>query len=112
MENINLTKLDKHSKIYEDSCKILELTQLTINRLISINLILWNFKGSLGSFEWSPDSSKIAYIAEQKKTSKEKCFFTSKIDNTENEEAEFLNEANYEQVICDQEFKKYLKFDK
>jgi len=72
LENINLTKLDKHSKIYEDSC-------------------------SLGSFEWSPDSSKIAYIAEQKKTSKEKCFFTSKIDNTENEKAEFLNEANYEQ---------------
>ncbi|CAF0768632.1 unnamed protein product [Brachionus calyciflorus] len=67
-ENLNLTKLEKHSKVYENS-------------------------SCLGSFVWSSDSTKIAYVAEIKNTNKEKSFFTSKI-STEND---CLNENNYEE---------------
>lgn len=64
VESLNLTKADKHAKVYENSA-------------------------SLGSFVWSSDSRKIAYVAEIKKSDKEKSFFTSK--------EESLNEKNFEQ---------------
>jgi hypothetical protein len=78
VHNLNLTKLNKHSKIYENS-------------------------SSLGAFEWSSDSKQIAYVAEIKKNDTEKCFFTSKIASTndaaqQNESSDFLNELNYEKV--------------
>lgn len=51
------------------------------------------WKASLGSFVWSADSKKIAYVAEVKKTGKEKTFFTS--DKSKDDS---INETNYEQV--------------
>ena len=50
----------------------------------------------LGSFTWSSDSKKIAYIAEAKSLAKEKCFLNAKIGGGEIKDA--LNEENYEQV--------------
>ena len=69
MESVNLTKLDKHGKIYENS-------------------------SCLGSFGWSPDSAKIAYIAEIKSEAKEKCYFTSKQNSTD---LDPIDEDNFEQ---------------
>ncbi|RNA06385.1 acylamino-acid-releasing enzyme-like [Brachionus plicatilis] len=67
-KNLNLTKLKKHSKIYENS-------------------------SSFGSFAWSSDSKKIAYIAESKNTNTEKSFFSAKMANDQ----ESMNGENYEQ---------------
>ncbi len=77
IDNINLTKLDKHSKIYENS-------------------------SCLGSFVWSSDSKKIAYITEIKNNKKDKSFFFSKLESCSEKKSkdtnEFINENNYEKV--------------
>lgn len=54
----------------------------------------------MGSFVWSADSTKVAYVAEVKLTNKEKSFFTSKISSENNKptEEELMNEENYEKV--------------
>ncbi len=57
----------------------------------------------MGSFVWSSDSAKLAYIAEVKKSAKDKNFYNSKFESdaakddakTKND---FINEKNYEQV--------------
>lgn len=67
IESLNLTKLDKHSKVYENS-------------------------SSLGSFVWSSDSKKIAYVAEMKKTGKEKTFFSG-----DKAKEDSIDETNFEQ---------------
>lgn len=66
-----MTKLDKHGKVYENS-------------------------SSLGSFVWSSDSKKIAYVAELKKSGTEKSFFTA--DNKPSKNGEVLDESNFEQA--------------
>ena len=93
VSNVNLSKLEKHGKVYENS-------------------------SSLGSFVWSSDSSRIAYVAEKKRMAKEKSFFGAKLlkdmkDKEEKREQdlkvddddydvakkkdEFTNETNYEE---------------
>ena len=62
---------------------------------IIILKIFWQFKACLGSFVWSPDSTKIAYIAEVKDTLKEKCLFNAKLKNDKEDP---INETNYEKV--------------
>ena len=55
--------------------------------------------GSLGSFLWSPDSSKIAYIAEAKNMAKEKSLFNAKLeDPSKADNKDAINEENYEKV--------------
>ena len=58
----------------------------------------------MGSFVWSPDSTKIAYIAEIKDTSKEKCLYNAKLDK---EKEDCLNENNYEKVNRKFKYNKY-----
>lgn len=53
------------------------------------------FLACFGSFNWSSDSRKIAYIAEVKSTNTEKSFFSAKIGTGE----EQMNEKNYEEVL-------------
>lgn len=60
-----------------------------------------NKKGLLGSFVWSPDSSKIAYIAETKQINKEKCIYNSKVSQAgqnKSSENDSITVDNYEQV--------------
>lgn len=82
MESLNLTKVDKHAKVYENS-------------------------SSLGSFVWSSDSKQIAYVAEEKKSGKENCFFTGtdkkEIDETNFEEVLFLLFLNTRVIVDDSE---------
>ncbi len=57
----------------------------------------------LGSFVWSYDSKKIAYVAEVKNIAKEKCFLTSKTSagsesTSDKSKDEILTENNYEKV--------------
>jgi hypothetical protein len=59
--------MDKHAKVYENS-------------------------SSIGSFVWSSDSKKIAYVAEIKKSGKDKCFFTG-------DKKEGIDETNFEEVF-------------
>ena len=47
----------------------------------------------MGSFVWSSDSKKIAYVAEMKKTGKEKTFFSG-----DKAKEDSIDETNFEQV--------------
>ncbi len=92
--------MNKHGRIYENSGinqafplhrPSLEIRAICITRL----------KGLLGSFVWSPDSSKIAYIAEAKQTNKEKSIYNSKVSQAgqnKSSENELITVNNYEQV--------------
>ena len=51
----------------------------------------------LGSFAWSADSTKIAYVAEAKSAAKEKCLFNSKV-SCPTDDKDRVDETNYEQV--------------
>lgn len=62
------------------------------------------------TINWSLDSSKLAYIAEEKNNKKETSFFTSTIkttNGTPNDNA--IDENNYEEVMI-LNFKFYFKF--